>query len=63
VSPTFQNDLPLTQFVWPINTTAEVPREFLDYALRPENPLMIDSATIAARRAEWLDQFSDIMLR
>lgn len=63
VSPTFQNDLPLTQFVWPINTTAEVPREFLDYALRPENPLMIDPATIAARRAEWLDQFSDIMLR
>jgi len=63
VSPAFQNDLPLTQFVWPINTTAEVPREFLDYALRPENPLMIDPATIAARRAEWLDQFSDIMLR
>jgi len=63
VSPTFQNDLPLTQFVWPINGKAQVPREFLDYALRPESPLTIDPATIAARRAEWLDQFSDIMLR
>ena len=63
VSPTFQNDLPLTQFVWPINGKAQVPREFLDYALRPESPLTIDPATIAARRADWLDQFSDIMLR
>ena len=63
VSPTFQNDLPLTQFVWPINGKADVPREFLDYALRPESPLTIDPATIATRRAEWLDRFSDIMLR
>lgn len=63
VSPTFQNDLPLTQFVWPINRKADVPKEFLDYALRPESPLTIDPATIAERRAEWLDQFSDIMLR
>ena len=63
VSRTFQNDLPLTQFVWPINTNSNVPQEFLDYALRPENPLTIDPVVIATRRAEWLDQFSDIMLR
>ena len=63
VSRQFQEDLPLTQFVWPINNTASVPREFLDYALRPDNPLTIDPAVIAERRAEWLEQFSDIMLR
>jgi thiamine transport system substrate-binding protein len=63
VSRQFQEDLPLTQFVWPINNTASVPKEFLDYALRPDNPLAIDPAIIAKRRAEWLEQFSDIMLR
>ena len=63
VSRQFQEDLPLTQFVWPINYTASVPKEFLDYALRPDNPLTIDPAIIAKRRAEWLEQFSDIMLR
>ena len=63
VSRQFQEDLPLTQFVWPINNTASVPKEFLDYALRPDNPLTIDPAVIAERRAEWLEQFSDIMLR
>ena len=63
VSRQFQEDLPLTQFVWPINNTASVPKEFLNYALRPENPRTIDPAVIAERRAEWLEQFSDIMLR
>lgn len=63
VSRRFQEDLPLTQFVWPANRTATVPKEFTDFALRPENPLTIDPATIAARRAEWLDAFSDVMLR
>lgn len=63
VSRTFQEDLPLTQFVWPINRTATVPKEFLDYSLRPENPLTIPPSTIAQQRATWLDEFSDIMLR
>ncbi len=63
VSRQFQEDLPLTQFVWPINNKASVPKEFLDYALRPDNPLTIGPAIIAQRRDEWLEQFSDIMLR
>ena len=63
VSQRFQEDLPLTQFVWPVNQRAAVPKEFLDYSIRPENPLTIAPAVIAARRAEWLDRFSDVMLR
>ena len=63
VSQRFQEDLPLTQFVWPVNLRASLPQEFLDYSLRPENPLSLDPATIAARREEWLDQFTDVVLR
>ncbi|MFM7898329.1 MAG: thiamine ABC transporter substrate binding subunit [Actinomycetota bacterium] len=63
VSKAFQEDLPLTQFVWPINNTAQVPQEFTEFALRPDNPLFIAPATIAAQRVEWLDAFSNVMLR
>ena len=63
VSKAFQEDLPLTQFVWPINNTARVPQEFTEFALRPDNPLFIAPATIAAKRVEWLDAFSNVMLR
>ena len=63
VSREFQNDLPLTQFVWPINRIATVPQEFLDYSSRSTNPLAIPPEVIAAKRAEWLDQFSNVMLR
>jgi hypothetical protein len=49
--------------VWPINRTAVVPREFLDFSLRPENPLAIDPAIISEQRANWLEIFSNIMLR
>ncbi|MFM7666382.1 MAG: thiamine ABC transporter substrate-binding protein, partial [Actinomycetota bacterium] len=63
VSKAFQEDLPLTQFVWPINKTARVPREFTEFAVRPDNPLFIAPATIAAKRVEWLDAFSNVMLR
>ncbi|MFM8906569.1 MAG: thiamine ABC transporter substrate binding subunit, partial [Actinomycetota bacterium] len=47
LSKAFQEDLPLTQFVWPINNTARVPQEFTEFALRPDNPLFIAPATIA----------------
>lgn len=63
VSREFQNDLPLTQFVWPINRIATVPQEFLDYSSRSTNSLAIPPEVIAAKRAEWLDQFSNVMLR
>lgn len=63
VSREFQNDLPLTQFVWPINRIATVPQEFLDYSSRSTNPLAVPPEVIAAKRAEWLDQFSNVMLR
>ena len=63
VSRQFQEDLPLTQFVWPVNRTAVVPQEFLDFSLRPENPLSIDPVIIAKQRTNWLELFSNIMLR
>lgn len=59
----FQEDLPLTLFVYPANTKAKLPAEFLKYSLRPELPLQLDPKLIAERRTAWLDTFTDTVLR
>jgi thiamine transport system substrate-binding protein len=60
---TFQNDLPLTQFVFPVHSGAVLPEAFTKYALRPENPLRLDANVIAANRTAWIDEWSAITLK
>lgn len=60
---TFQNDLPLTQFVYPVNSGATLPDAFTKYSLRPENPLTMEPSVIAEHRTEWLDEWTQIVLR
>ena len=62
-SVTFQEDLPLTLFVYPANTKAKLPAEFLKYSLRPELPLQLDPKLIAAQRTVWLDIFTNTVFR
>ena len=59
----FQNDLPLTQFVYPVNINATLPDAFTKYSLRPENPLTLESNVIAENRTAWLDEWTQIVLR
>lgn len=59
----FQNDLPLTQFVYPVNKNATLPEAFTKYSLRPENPLSLDPSVIAEHRTAWLDEWTQIVLR
>jgi len=60
---TFQNDLPLTQFVFPARNGAILPDAFTKYALRPENPLRLEANVIATNRTSWLDEWSAIVLK
>ena len=59
----FQNDLPLTQFVYPVNINATLPDAFTNYSLRPENPLTLEPNVIAEHRTAWLDEWTQIVLR
>ena len=59
----FQNDLPLTQFVYPVNTRAVLPESFTRYSLRPENPLSLEPQVIAQNRTAWLDEWTRIVLK
>jgi len=59
----FQEDLPLTLFVYPANNKAKLPDDFVRYSLRPESPLQLDPDLIARSLLMWLDQFTNIVLR
>lgn len=58
---TFQNDIPLTMFVYPVNEDAQLPAEFVDFAQYPSNPIVMDPATIDANRERWLAEWTSIV--
>jgi len=63
LSPTFQEDIPLNMWVLPVNSTAELPELYLEYATLPENPLTLDYTLIEEKRDEWLQAWAETVLR
>ncbi len=59
----FQESMPLTLFVLPINPNAILPEVFTKFAVIPKNPLTLGAADIASNRSAWLDTWTNIMLR
>lgn len=63
LSETFQEDLPLQMFVFPVNENAELPELFVEYALIPENPATIDYEILDENREDWLREWTQEILR
>ena len=63
LSRPFQEDIPLRMFVFPVATDAALPSVFTDQAVVPEAPLSLDPATVAANRRDWVERWTDIVLR
>lgn len=63
VGPTFQSDLPLTQFVDPVNPEAEIPAVYENNVVRADDALTLDPRLIAERRLDWIDTWTTIVLR
>ena len=60
---TFQEDIPLNMFVFPSNTTAELPEAFIAYADVPDTPATVSPEDIAANREAWISAWNDVVLR
>ena len=58
-----QNELPLTNFVYPARTDAELPTCSSTSPGRSPEPLALSPAEIAAHRDEWIEQWTDTVLR
>jgi len=61
--PTFQEDVPLNMFVYPVNTEAAVPSSFDQWATVVDSPLTLDPADIEANRSRWTEEWAEIVLR
>ena len=63
LSTRFQEDVPLSMFVFPVDPLAELPPEFYDFAVVPESPLELPPATIEANRDRWIKEWTATVLR
>ena len=60
---TFQEDMPLQMFVFPVNPEAQLPEIFTQYAAVPEHPVETSIADIEAKRETWIQTWTEIVLR
>ena len=60
---TFQEDLPLQMFVFPVNPDAELPDVFVEYAAVTEAPVTVPIADIEAQREDWIQAWTETVLR
>ena len=58
----FQESMPLSLFVFPVNKKATLPDLFTKFAVAPKNPLTLEPADIEKNRDAWLNSWRDIIL-
>ena len=58
----FQESMPLSLFVFPINKEANLPDLFTKFAVAPKNPLTLEPADIEKYRDAWLNSWREIVL-
>jgi thiamine transport system substrate-binding protein len=63
LSREFQEDIPLNMFVFPANKKAALPEVFEKYARSAEHPVEISFETIDQKREEWMEKWTETVLR
>lgn len=61
LSDTFQSDLPEAMYVYPINSSTDLPAEWAQWAPLAREPHEVPAEEIAQNRAEWIDQWAAIV--
>jgi thiamine transport system substrate-binding protein len=56
----FQQEIPLTQWVFPVNPNVELPKSF-DYAAKADKFLSIEPERIEQHYDEWLKAWTEVM--
>ena len=63
IERTFQADLPLQMFVYPVRDGTPLPSVFQKYAEVVAEPLSLPPAEIGKSRDHWIEQWTDTVLR
>lgn len=63
LSVPYQEDLPLNQFVYPINAQAKLPDVFTKWSKIAEQPATLAPDVIAKNRDKWIEAWTNIVLK
>jgi thiamine transport system substrate-binding protein len=63
LSTTFQEDVPLQMYVFPVNSNAALDPTFVEHLAVPDEPAFVSPADIAAHREEWIQDWTETVLR
>jgi len=63
LSNTFQEDMPLQMFVFPVNPDAILPDVFNMAIVIPDQPVMLSPLEISNKRDRWIQEWTGVMLR
>lgn len=61
LSTPFQNDIPLSMFVFPANAEATLPPAFVEHAIVPDDPLSLPSGEIEENVQRWILAWTEVM--
>lgn len=61
LSVEFQNQVPLSWFVFPVNPEATLPEEFVEHTVIPADPARLSPELIAENREAWIDRWIEVM--
>ena len=59
----FQADVPLQMFVFPVNENVLLPEVFVKFSQIPDQPASMDPEQIAANREKWISAWDEVVLR
>lgn len=63
LSTTFQEDIPLQMYVFPVNPEAELNPTFVEHLEIASQPVSLPPEEIAAKREEWVQAWTEAVLR
>jgi thiamine transport system substrate-binding protein len=55
--------MPLQMFVYPVNSNASLPEQFVKYAQAPEQTAALTPDEIAANRDRWIQEWTEVVLK
>ena len=63
LSPAFQRDVPLRMFVYPVVEGTPLPEPFERFGVAVDDPLSLPAQDVVEHRADWVERWTDLMLR
>jgi thiamine transport system substrate-binding protein len=63
LSPTFQENMPLQMFVFPVNPDAKLDPAFVEYLKLPSKTVTVSPQDIADNREKWIQEWTETVLR